>query len=108
MTFGSGKTHALITLYHLANDPANLPRVDCVDEFRQHAGTEFTAARIALLPFDKIDSARGLETRSPDGAARRWLQPWTILAYQLAGDADVRSLHRTGELEENNSPRPNP
>jgi hypothetical protein len=59
VTFGGGKTHALITLYHLANDPATLPQVDAVDEFRQHAGTDFTRARVILLPFDKIDIARG-------------------------------------------------
>ncbi|MGH7706931.1 MAG: AAA+ family ATPase, partial [Vulcanimicrobiaceae bacterium] len=77
VTFGGGKTHALIALYHLANDPAHLPKVDAVDEFRQHAGTDFTRARIALLPFDKIDIARGLDTRSPSGETHRWLQPWT-------------------------------
>src|SRR5665213_2285814 len=55
VTFGGGKTHALITLYHRAHDPANMPQVDAVDEFRQHAGTGFTRARVVLLPFDKID-----------------------------------------------------
>jgi len=108
VTFGGGKTHALITLYHLANDPATLPQVDAVDEFRQHAGTDFTRARVILLPFDKIDIARGLDTRSPSGETRRWLQPWTILAYQLAGDDGVRSLHRSGELEENDTPPAEP
>lgn len=108
VTFGGGKTHALITLYHLAKDPANLPQVDAVDEFRQHAGTGFTRARIVLLPFDKIDIARGLDTRSPSGETRRWLQPWTIFAYQLAGDDGVRSLHRSGELEENDTPPAEP
>jgi hypothetical protein len=108
VTFGGGKTHALITLYHLAHDPANLPQVASVDEFRQHAGINFTRARLVLLPFDKIDIARGLETHSPSGETRRWLQPWTILAYQLAGDDGVRSLHRNGDLDENETPPAEP
>src|SRR5262245_31406054 len=35
LTYGGGKTHTLITLYHLVNDPARLPDVPAVDEFRQ-------------------------------------------------------------------------
>ena len=27
LTYGGGKTHALITLYHLVNDPAHLPKL---------------------------------------------------------------------------------
>lgn len=108
VTFGGGKTHALITLFHLANDPATLPPLDAVVEFRQHSGVDFTRARIALLPFDKIDIAKGLETRSPLGEKRAWLHPWTILAYQLAGDDGVRALHRDGDLAENDTPPAEP
>src|SRR5215510_14759530 len=34
LTYGGGKTHTLITLYHIASDPAALPKLPAVEEFR--------------------------------------------------------------------------
>lgn len=108
VTFGGGKTHALITLYHLANDPATLPDALAVREFREHAGTDFVPARLGLLAFDKIDAEKGAESKAPDGRVATWREPWTILAYQLAGDEGVRSLHPEGALTERSSPPAEP
>ena len=38
LTYGGGKTHTLITLYHLVNDPAKLPDLPSVREFQAHIG----------------------------------------------------------------------
>ena len=38
LTYGGGKTHTLIALYHLVSDPDALPDLPAVEEFVQHAG----------------------------------------------------------------------
>ena len=38
LTYGGGKTHTLITMRHLVNDPANLPNVPAVREFTETIG----------------------------------------------------------------------
>lgn len=100
LTYGGGKTHTLITLYHLVNDPAALPDLPAVQEFIQHCGMTPPKARVALLPFDKLDVEKGMEVRGPEGTVRWLKQPWSVLAYQLAGDAGLRLLHAEGEAEE--------
>ncbi|PSR20354.1 MAG: hypothetical protein C7B45_15335 [Sulfobacillus acidophilus] len=103
LTYGGGKTHTLITLYQLAHDPAHLPDVPAVHEFQEHAGVPFTAARIACLPFDKLDVEKGMDIADPQGR-RRWLkQPWSVLAYQIAGDKGLQLLHADGRAEERES-----
>jgi hypothetical protein len=59
LTYGGGKTHALITLFHLVNDPARLPDLPAVQEFIQHIGLTPAATRVAVLPFDKLDVEKG-------------------------------------------------
>src|SRR5206468_776779 len=82
LTYGGGKTHTLITLYHLVRDPGKLPDLPAVQEFVQHIGQQPPKARIAVLPFDKLDVEKGMEVRSPKGE-KRWLKnPWGVLAYQ--------------------------
>jgi hypothetical protein len=54
LTYGGGKTHALITLYHLVHDPANLPDLPAVHEFRQHAG-EMVPPKAVLPCFPSIN-----------------------------------------------------
>src|SRR5579883_3185117 len=53
LIYGGGKTHALITLYHLFHAPQALPRNSTIDAFRSHCGISLPRARIAVLPFDK-------------------------------------------------------
>jgi hypothetical protein len=104
LTYGGGKTHALITLYHLFNAPARLPDLPAVDEFVQHIGMAPPQARIVVLPFDKLDVEKGMEIRGPDGAGTRWLRhPWSLLAYQIAGSDGLRLLHAAGEDTERES-----
>lgn len=93
LTYGGGKTHALITLYHLVHDPAHLPDLPAVQEFVQHAGMAPPQARVAVLPFDKLDVEKGMEVRGPDGELRWLKQPWSVLAFQIAGADGLRLLH---------------
>src|SRR5437667_10941424 len=67
LTYGGGKTHTLITLFQLTNNPQNLPDLPAVQEFTQHIGMIPTQARIAVLAFDKLDVEKGMEISSPTG-----------------------------------------
>jgi hypothetical protein len=103
LTYGGGKTHTLITLYHLAHQPQGLPDLPTVQEFTQHIGMTAPRARVAVLAFDKLDAEKGMEITGPDGT-RRWLKhPWSVLAYQIAGSDGLRLLHAGGEDAERES-----
>ncbi len=105
LTYGGGKTHSLITLYHLVNDPASLPDLPAVHEFRQHAGGMTPQkAQVAVLAFDKLDVEKGMEVRGPDGAIRWLRHPWSVLAFQLAGVDGLRLLEAEGRDIERESP----
>lgn len=108
LTYGGGKTHTLITLRHLAHDPAKLPDVPAVNEFQQTIGCVLPRARVAAICFDKLDVEAGYDARSPDGHQRRLLHPWSILAYQLAGDSGLKFLHPEGLAEERRTPPAEP
>ena len=109
LTYGGGKTHTLITLYHLFRDPEALPSVTAVGEFREHAGGSLPGAHAAALCFDKIDVERGIEgVRSPDGGTRTLHHPWSVLAYQLDGDDGLRAIHGEGNAEERETPPAEP
>lgn len=102
LTYGGGKTHTLITLRHLVFDPDKLPDLPAVDEFREAIGRTAPKARVAGLCFDKLDVETGMEVRDPAGNTRRLVQPWSILAWQLAGEEGLRVLNAgksTGERE---------
>ena len=92
LTYGGGKTHTLITLHHLVNDPANLPDLPAVREFIETIGQTPPKARVAALCFDKLDVETGMEVRAPDGSVRWLKQPWSVLAYQIAGDEGLKVL----------------
>src|SRR6266516_3581329 len=98
-----GKTHTLITLFHLTNNPQNLPDLPAVQEFTQYIGMTPSRARIAVLAFDKLDAEKGMEITSPSGE-KRWLKhPWSVLAYQIAGSDGLRLLHGEGQDAERES-----
>ncbi len=103
LTYGGGKTHTLITLRHLVSDPKHLPKLPAVDEFVQDIGQEPPKCRVACLCFDKLDVEKGMEVLSPDGKTRMLKHPWSVLAYQLAGDAGLKLLHASSKAEERES-----
>lgn len=105
LTYGGGKTHALITLYHLVNAPEDLPDLPSIQEFRQHAGGMMPPkARVAVLAFDKLDPVTGMEVRDPSGKARRLVYPWSVLAYQIGGTEGLRVLGQEGGSEREEPP----
>ena len=109
LTYGGGKTHTLITLYHLFGNPGALPDVSAVREFQEHMGMEIPRAFVATLCFDKIDVEKGIEgVRAPNGETRTLRHPWSVLAYQLAGADGLRAIHADGEAEERDTPPAEP
>jgi len=104
LTYGGGKTHTLITLRHLVYDPAKLPDLPAVREFTETIGQALPKARVAALCFDKLDVEKGVDVRAPDGSVRRLKQPWSVLAYQIAGDAGLRLLNAEDQAVERASP----
>ena len=108
LTYGGGKTHTLITLHHLFRDPDSLPDIPAVKQFREHCG-RLPRAFTAVLCFDKIDVEKGIRgVRGPDGETRTLRHPWSVLAFQLAGDDGLRSLHGEGKAEERETPPAEP
>jgi uncharacterized protein DUF499 len=103
LTYGGGKTHTLITLLHLVADPPNLPKLPAVAEFVEAIGQRPPKARVAGLCFDKLDVEKGMQVRSPGGKVRTLKQPWSVLAYQLAGDEGLKILHADNRAEERDS-----
>src|SRR5947199_895605 len=72
LTYGGGKTHTLITLYHLTNNPRSLPTdLPAVQEFIQHIGQMPPQARVAVLAFDNLDAEKGMQDSGTDGTDRR-------------------------------------
>lgn len=110
LTYGGGKTHTLITLFHLVNDPANLPDLPAVEEFSTHIdlGQQLPKARVAAISFDKLDLETGMEVADPDGNLRRLYHPWSILAWQLAGEKGLEILNGgKGSAERETAPAEN-
>jgi hypothetical protein len=104
LTYGGGKTHSLITLWHLVNDPDKLPELPAVKEFVEHIGATPPRARIAVLPFDKLDAEKGMEVRGPKGELRWLKNPWSVMAFQIAGAEGLRLLSAEGSEEERKTP----
>ena len=109
LTYGGGKTHTLITLYHLFRNPAALPDASAVREFREHVGVALPQAFVATLCFDKIDVEKGIEdVKAPNGETRTLRHPWSVLAYQLAGSEGLRAIHADGRDAERETPPAEP
>jgi hypothetical protein len=98
LTFGGGKTHSLITLVHLVRNPASLPGIPAVEQFRAHCALEggFPEARIAAVVFDRLDAEMGMTVAAPDGAKATLKMPWSVLAWQLLGAAGLKLLKTDG------------
>ncbi|MEW5869079.1 MAG: DUF499 domain-containing protein [Chloroflexota bacterium] len=108
LTYGGGKTHTLIALYHLVNQPKALPDLPAVQEFIQHIGITPPPARVAALTFDKLDVEKGMQVRAPNGETRWLKQPWSVLAYQIGGPDGLRLLHAEGlDVERDSAPAEN-
>lgn len=103
LTYGGGKTHTLIALLHLVTDPENLPKLPAVAEFVETIGQAPPKARVVGLCFDKLDVEKGMEVRSPAGKVRILKHPWSVLAYQIAGDDGLKILHADNKAEERES-----
>ena len=103
--YGGGKTHTLVTLRHLFHDPARLPSLPAVEQFRSEVDDRLPGACVAALSFDKLDVQLGMEVLGPTGERRRLRQPWSVLAFQLAGADGLRALHAEG-LDEEREPPP--
>ena len=93
VTYGGGKTHALIALLHLAERGSELKTHRTVKEFMGFSRVDpLPQTRVALLPFDQFDVKTGLLVYSPGGKQRRVNTPWGALAYQLAGDEGLAKV----------------
>ena len=102
--YGGGKTHSLIALRHLFHDPQRLPRLSGVESFVNAIGFEPPRSRVAALCFDKLDIDKGMEVLSPDAAKRNLHYPWSLLAWQIAGQDGLAVIGQEGGTERDNPP----
>ena len=110
LTYGGGKTHTLITLFHLVHDPASLPDLPAVEEFRAHIdlGKNLPRARVSAISFDKLDLETGADVADPNGKMTRLFHPWSVLAWQLAGKKGLEILNGgKGMAERDTAPAEN-
>ena len=108
LTYGGGKTHTLVALRHLMHAPETLPQLPTIEQFRSHIGTTLPASRVAALCFDKLDVEKGMEVRGPEGELRWLRHPWSVLAFQIAGEKGLRALHPKDANEERETPPAEP
>ena len=104
MTYGGGKTHTMVTLTHLVRDPDVLPALPAVQEFEGSMGGKAPRSRVAAVCFDKIDAEKGCPVSAPDGSKRSFFQPWSIIAWQLAGADGLRVMRADAEDQERDTP----
>jgi hypothetical protein len=100
LTYGGGKTHSLVALYHLMSDPDNLPDLPAVQEFVETAGLRPPKARVVVLSFDKLDVDKGMEVRGPKGETRWLKHPWSVIAWQVAGAEGLKMLRQDRKEDE--------
>lgn len=107
VAYGGGKTHALITLLHLAEHGTDFQTHSTVQEFIQFSGlTTIPRTRVAILPFDQFDVKNGFQAIAPDGTEKTLKTPWGALAYQLAGDKglEIVAEHETDYINPAETP----
>ncbi len=108
LTYGGGKTHTLVTLRHLMHAPESLPALPAVKQFQSYIGMPLPASRVTALCFDKLDVEKGMEVRGPEGKLRWLKHPWSVLAFQIAGETGLRTLHPEDANEERETPPAEP
>lgn len=104
MTYGGGKTHTMVTLTHLVREPDTLPPLPAVQEFESSMGGKAPRSRVAAVCFDKIDDQMGCPVLAPNGSKRALFQPWSIIAWQLAGVDGLRMMRSDGNDAERDTP----
>lgn len=92
--FGGGKTHTLISLFHLAKLGKNAAHSESVKELIEATGTpEFDTANIAVFTNTTNDAANGRTTA--DGVHIQTI--WGELAFQLGGKAAYEIVRKNDE-----------
>jgi len=92
--FGGGKTHTLISLYHICKWGKLSIKSSYVTELLKHTGTpEFDTANIAVFTNTTNDAANGRIT--PEGILIQTI--WGELAYQLGGAAAYELVKKNDE-----------
>ncbi|HWP60834.1 MAG TPA: hypothetical protein VNL14_23265 [Candidatus Acidoferrales bacterium] len=103
LTYGGGKTHTLITLA----PPGRRSRQAAQSSGRggvcpgHRPETSQVPRGGAVLRQTGRREGHGIA--SPAGKVRTLKQPWSILAYQIAGDEGLKLLHAGGKAEERDS-----
>ncbi|HXG91829.1 MAG TPA: DUF499 domain-containing protein [Blastocatellia bacterium] len=92
--FGGGKTHTLISLYHICKWGRNAAQSDSVRELLSYTGApEFKSANIAVFTNTTNDPANGRTTQ--DGVHIQTV--WGELAYQLGGKEAYEIIRKNDE-----------
>ncbi|NVM22696.1 MAG: ATP-binding protein, partial [Desulfobacterales bacterium] len=103
-SFGGGKTHSMLALYHLLSGNKQLLRLDPVRELLTEIGLDTTPkSACAVLVGTYLDPTRGRPKEALGGGEVRTL--WGEMAFQLAGvngyrlvdDADYRGVAPGGQ-----------
>lgn len=81
---GTGKTHALIALYHFVSGSTISDKTTAA-RLTHDFGLSPPRTRVAVLALDRLDEVAGIAVLSPDGQSRRFKFPWSVIAFQLAG-----------------------
>lgn len=86
VAYGGGKSHAMLTVFHLCTLKPDLFQNSTVKTFLEFSKIERPPkTRIAILPFDKFDVYEGLEVYGPNNEKEKVMTPWGALAFQLGG-----------------------
>jgi hypothetical protein len=92
--FGGGKTHTLISLYHICKWGRQAVQSQYAQELLKHTGQpEFDTAKIAVFTNTTTDAANGRLT--PDGFTIQTI--WGELAYQLGGKEAFEIIRKNDE-----------
>ncbi|MFN8302685.1 MAG: DUF499 domain-containing protein [Saprospiraceae bacterium] len=92
--FGGGKTHTLISLWHLANAGRNITeRTDAAELVAYTGVPAFEKARVAVFTNTTNDPANGRTT--PEGVTIQTI--WGELAWQLGGAAAYEIVRKNDE-----------